>query len=232
MKTVMKKSDLFCLKNWKIYSNSIRIKIDTYYPDSTLNESIVIEQPDNTDNNYRIEGLVIRIEREDNGKIFIGSSGKAERFEVTIENASSSVSDMGLEYMIISALDAAQKIERESFPFRFDRIVFTSSESGFDVELTVNDSVQDTAEVNTAAEIRHRTKDDLIGDIKADLKMMSYFRNISSVKEVKAKLNILLEQADVMSEDEMAVVLAECEDFLLKTIVGSREDIQKYREHI
>lgn len=233
MLTHMQTGEMFCLKNWKVYSNSIRIKISTFYENEMLNETIIMDTIDNPISKYNIEGLTIRVSNEDMGYIYIGTKFNSEIkcFDITIENATASIVDMGLHYMFINGVDAVKKNYPESMPFRFDHGLFTVTDQGFNVEFTIT---QTATIANTAVDskIQKQTKDDIIGNIEADLKMLSYFVNTSIVKAEKEKLNALLNNAENLDENNIMEVLVQCEQSLLDMIVKSRTDIQQYRENL
>ncbi|MCM1507908.1 MAG: hypothetical protein NC177_12370 [Ruminococcus flavefaciens] len=231
MKTVMTKGQVFCLKNFMVYSNSLKIKIDVSYSNGCPDDSMIIDF--NKKNNIP-EGLMVNLNLKDEktGLLFIGSSrsGNINRFEISLESIFAPVQNLGLEYAVMSAVDAYNKKEYSTSPLLYDTIEFTENDNGFDVEMTLSGCT--SSEKITESEENKQTKEDLIGNIKSDLKMMSYFESTAYVKEVMEKMQKLLSDAENLSETDIMNQLVELEQVLIDMISRRRSDTQKYREHM
>lgn len=231
MKTIMSKGQVFCLKNYMLYSKSLKIKIDVSYQNNCSDDSMVI---DFDGKNNSPDGLMVNLKPKDDkaGLFFVGPSmsSTVSRFVISFESISSSVQDLGLEYAIINAVDAYNKKEYSSFPLIYDKIEFTAGDNGFDVEMTVSDCVQ--SEEITESEVQKQTKEDFIGNIQSDLKMLSYFENTAYVKRITARMQELLSDAENLSETDIMYQLMEQEKILADMISRSRSDTQRYREYI
>lgn len=232
MRTKMMKDQVFCLRNWVLNPNSLRIRVTASYNNGLPDESSELDLKNCM---ASVEGLIIIIENKYPDRIFIGTLDKSvSSFMIEIEGIGTSVRNLQLEYAMVSALEAgdAQNQSWEFTQLVFDRLVFNAEQDEFTVDMSITAIRMPAASEATTVETKKYicTKEDLLGNIQADLNMADFFRNSTEGSTLIRDMKALLEHSEGMSEDQLLSASLEMEMLLVQLIDNTQQDIRQYRE--
>ena len=232
MKTRMMKDQVFCLRNWALSPNSLRIRATASYNNGLPDESSELDLKNCITN---VEGLTIIIENKAPNRIFIGTHDKSVvSFTIEIEGVGASVRNLQLEYAMVSAVEAGDG-QNHSWEFTqliFDKLLFYVEQDEFTVDMSITSirtqAVSETIVGETKTYIC--TKEDLMGNIQADLIIANFFRDSTEGATLIRNLKALLENSESMTDGQVLSASLELEMLLKQLINSTQQDIRRYRE--
>ncbi len=236
MNEVMTKSELFCLKNWETCSNTLEITV-TVFKNGTIGKTLDIDLT--ADYSYNEELYIKKGDRI----LFIGLTNNIPDdltgFTVALKTASGNIKSAGLEYYITEKVNAFKGIASDGKQLVYDLLSFERDGDKLNIDFSLEGCRTAKAEPDLkpvddrkTAGTESLTRDDLIEAAKADLRILSYYGNVNLKTDTYKKLSEALENESIYSDEQLEVILFECEKSLASLITGTSKDIQKYREHI
>ena len=233
MVTEISSGQVFCLRNWAGCINSLSVKVTASYKDGQQKSA----QLDLPGNKGELEGLIIVIMAQpgSSGILFVGSDmgSTVTQFTLELENTGAPVRSLGLECAAANAAEIfANSASVSYFPLLCSGLRFTAGLSGFSVETySPAGSVQENSPAENAPEAEI-TSDDILGDIEADIAMLSYYQSGSGARQAIDELNALKEQVYAMPPEIVSQELARYESLLPDCIQRTRSDIRLYRDSL
>ena len=228
----MLQDEVFCLRNWAVYVNTIKITITASYNSGLPDESVKLDLK----NRYtELDGMVIIIEKQQPSRIFIGTHDKSiSSFTIELENEGLPVRALQLEYSIVDSVAACDP-QNDSWEYTqlvFDKLEFTREPEGFSVNMTITAGNTSTAVQSEEPAKYICCKEDLIGNIKADLDIACFYRNGTEGSALISDLQAVLDQSAEISDDQLLSFSLELEVRLMALINSTQQSIRLYRKSL
>lgn len=232
MKKTMMNEQVFCLRNWALYANSLRIRVTASYDSGLPDESAEI---DLRNRKAELEDVVIIVEDKHPDRLFIGVHNKSvSSFTIELEHEGLSIRNLQLEYAMVSARAAAdpQNDNWEYEQLFFDKLVFTREQDHFSVDMSIMaGKTAVPAETDCGTEKYECCREDLIGNIEADLDIAYFYKGTEGAALVR-NLENLLESSANMTEGQLLAASLESEVRIMSLISLTQRDIRQYQDEL
>jgi hypothetical protein len=228
----MNATQLFCLSNWEAYRSSLHMQLTAAYTDGTVTE-IPLELSaayDSIEN-----GLLVMLQPE-NSLFLLGilSTDSIRQVTLRLESALGTVRSLNLRYALAEADEAySDNIPFADTPLSAETLVFTPHGEQIAVEFSTAAMAQEQP-VQPTESVQPRDAAELLGDIAADLRMLSCYNGAAAAREAVKALACLrnsLEQGTI-SIAQAEDALAGQERVLVSCIDATQADLQSYRAQI